>query len=336
MNARILFAAVAATLVSLAPAQAQDAVKLRLSHWVAPGHAMSVWIQNWANDLKAKSGGKLDIEVFPGGQLGPVTDHYDMVRRGTVDIGWILHGTNADRFPLTTLLSVPGIVGTSVAGTKIANDRQLRASHFDPEARGLKNLVLFTNQGGHLHTTGKAVRTPADLKGLRIRFPSPEAKRYLDELGATSVGVPPTQIAENLQKSVIDGVMIDYGGAGIAFKLGGMVKHTTELGAYVSSFALIMNPAVYDKLAGANKQLFDASLTGREEEIGKAWDGLDVPGKQALTEGGMQVIQLSAAERAPFDAAIRKVQTELVAERAKANPAAAAVWDRVMTLAGKK
>jgi len=335
MIATIKWSALAFALACATPAMAQDVVKLRLSHWVAAGHSMSVWIQKWADDLKAKSGGKLDIEVFPGGQLGPVTDHYDMVRRGTVDIGWILHGVNADRFPLTTLISVPGIAKTSVVGTRILNDKELRDKYFDPEARGIKNLILFTNQGGHLHTAGKPVRAPADLKGLRIRFPSPEAKRYLDELGATSIGVPPTQIAENLQKSVIDGLMIDYGGAGIAFKLGGMLKYTTELGAYISGFALIMNPATYDKLAGANKQLFDASLVGREEEIGKAWDSLDVPGQKALSDGGMQVIKLTEAEMAPFSAAGRKVAQAIVEERTKAGMPAQAIYDRILALAAR-
>ena len=70
-----------------------------------------------------------------------------------------------------------------------------------------------------------------DLKGMRLRFASPTVRDFVAALGATPVGVPPTEIAEQLQKGTIDGTFIDYGGAGIAFKLGrhGQAHHRAVL-----------------------------------------------------------------------------------------------------------
>ena len=71
------------------------------------------------------------------------------------------------------------------------------------------------------------------MKGMRIRFASPTVRDFIAGLGATPVGVQPTEILEQLQKGGIDGAFIDYGGAGIAFKMGGTVKYSTEMYSYV-------------------------------------------------------------------------------------------------------
>jgi len=44
------------------------------------------------------------------------------------------------------------------------------------------------------------------------------------------------------------------------------------------------------------KKLVMDTVTGKEAEVGKAWDALDVPGKKAVTDGGGEPIKFSAAE----------------------------------------
>jgi TRAP-type C4-dicarboxylate transport system substrate-binding protein len=108
---------------------------------------------------------------------------------------------------------------------------------------------------------------------------------FVAALGATPVGVPPTEMAEQLQKGTIDGVFIDYGGAGIAFKLGGIVKHTTQMYSYVTSFGLVMNPAFYAKLPPDLQKLVVDTTTGMEQEVGRIGTLLRT-GEAGLIEGG--------------------------------------------------
>ncbi len=104
-------------------------------------------------------------------------------------------------------------------------------------------------------------------------------------MGATPVGVPPTELAEQLQKGTLDGAFLDYGGAGTACKLNGIVKSTTEMYCFVASFGLVANEAWFNKLAPDLQQMVMESVTGKEKEIGESWDALDVPGKKALIDG---------------------------------------------------
>jgi TRAP-type transport system periplasmic protein len=329
---RTVFLASLLGLLMAAPAHAQDTVKLKFSHWVIAGHPVSKWIQSWADDLKAKSGGKIDIEVYPSMQLGGPVEHYDMVRRGTADMAWVLHGYTSDRFPLTTLFDIPFTVDDAVVASKVVNNKELREKYFDPEHKGVKNLVLFTNQPTHLYTTGKQIKVPADLKGLRIRFPSATAKRFIEELGATPVGLPAPQMAEGLQKGLIDGTLTDHGAVGITFKLGGLIKQCTELRAYVVTFAFIINPDSYAKLKGPMKEMFDKSVMDQGPELGRLMDSLDGPGKKIAMDAGMQCYTPTPAELAQFKEAGARVEKVVLDEREKPGVPAKAAYALIKKL----
>jgi TRAP-type C4-dicarboxylate transport system substrate-binding protein len=74
-----------------------------------------------------------------------------------------------------------------------------------------------------------------------------------------------------------------------------------------------MNPDFYAKLPPDLKKLVDDSVKGVEKEIGEGWDGLDVPGKNLIVDGGAEVIRLSAAEDAKF----RKIGAQVTEAKLK-------------------
>jgi TRAP-type C4-dicarboxylate transport system substrate-binding protein len=309
---RAMLALVAAATLATA-AQAQQKIEMKLAYFVGDHHAQGIWLIKWSERLEKASNGRIAVKRFPASQMGPTPQHYDFARTGQADASWFLHGATPGRFPLTELISLPYMVGSAEIGTKVLNDAQLRSKYLDAEHRGVKVLMLNTHQPGGPHTTKKPIRTMDDFKGMRIRFASPPIRDLVQGLGATPVGVPPTEIAETLQKGTIDGTFIDYGGAGIAFKLGGIVKYSTELYAYVGSFGLAMNEGFWNKLPPDLQKVVIESVTGQEKELGQAWDALDALGKKALLEGGGQAIKFSAED----DAKVRRVGSQVTFTKIK-------------------
>jgi len=297
MVVKQLFAVAAVALSLGAPlAHAQQKYEMKLAYFVGDQHAMSQWLIKWSEQLEKGSGGRLTVKRFPSAQMGPTPAHYDFARTGQAEVSWFLHGGTPGRFPLTEIINLPFMVGSSEIGTKVLNDAELRSKYLDAEHKGIKVLMLFTHQPGGPHTTKKAIRNLDDFKGLRLRFASPTVRDLVAALGATPVGVPPTEIAEQLSKGTIDGAFMDYGGVGIAFKLGGTIKYSTELYVYVTSFGLGMNEDFWGKLPPDLKKLVTDTVTGKEAEVGQAWDALDVPGKKAVMDGGGEAIRFSAPE----------------------------------------
>jgi TRAP-type C4-dicarboxylate transport system substrate-binding protein len=327
--------AAAALLALAAGAQAQQRIELKLAYFVGDQHAMSQWLIKWSGELEKGSNGRIVVKRFPGAQMGPTPQHYDFARTGQADVAWFLHGGTPGRFPLTEIISLPFMVGSSEIGTKTLNDPELRKKYLDAEHKGVKVLMLLTHQPGGPHTTKKAIRTMDDFKGLRLRFASPPIRDLVQGLGATPVGVPPTEIAEQLQKGTIDGAFIDYGGAGIAFKLGGTIKYSTELYAYVASFGVAMNEDFWNKLPPDLQKLVVTTMTGREKEVGQAWDALDAPGKKALIDGGAQAIRFSTED----DAKVRRVGSQVTFTKIKEledkGLPARAVYEQMRSLAEK-
>jgi TRAP-type C4-dicarboxylate transport system substrate-binding protein len=295
----LLSAATLALALHAGAATAQP-IELKLAYFVGDQHAMSQWLVKWANKLEQDSGGRIAVKRFPGSQMGPMQQHYDLARTGQADVAWFLHGATPGRFPLTEISHLPYLVGSAEIGTKVLNDPELRAKYLDAEHRGVKVLLLLTHQPGNVHTTKKAIRTTDDMKGLRLRFASPTIREFVAALGGTPVGVLATEQVEQLQKGTIDGTFIDYGGAGIAFKMGGVLKYSTEMYSYVSSFAVAMNQDFWNKLPPDLQALVTKSMTGVEKEVGEAWDGLDVIGKKLIIDGGAEAIKLSPEENAKF------------------------------------
>ena len=325
----------AAAIALPSQAMAQQKFEMKVGHFNPAGHPMSNWVEAWAKKIEAASGGRIEAKVFPGAQLGPPPIYYDAARTGQLEVSWFLAGGTPGRFPLTELVNLPYLIGSSEIGTKVLNDPELRQKYLNAEHKGVRLLLLFTHQPGQIHTTKKPVRTVEDLKGLRIRFTSPTVRDFVAALGGTPVGVPPTEITEQLQKGTIDGTFIDYGGAGIAFKMGGTVKYTTEMYSYVTSFGLVMNPAFYDKLPADLKKLIDDSVVGVEAEVGRGWDSIDGPGKKALMDGGMEPIRLSPAEEARFRKIGQQVTEAKIAELEKRGLPARAVYNMMRDLAAK-
>jgi len=307
-----MLAVILAAIVAPA-ASAQQSFEMKLAYFVGDQHAMSKWLVKWSDDLVKQSGGRITVKRFPGSQMGPVQQHYDFARTGQADVAWLLHGATPGRFPLTELIQLPYLVGSAEIGTKVLNDPELRGTYLDAEHKGVKVLLLLTHQPGNVNTTKKAIRAVDDMRGLRLRFASPTIREFVAALGGTPVGVLPTEQVEQLQKGTIDGTFIDYGGAGIAFKMSGVIKYVTEMYSYVSSFAVAMNEDFWKKLPPDLQVLVAKSVIGVEKEVGEAWDGLDGIGKKLLIDGGAEPIKLTPEENARF----RKIGAEVAEARIK-------------------
>lgn len=312
----LLAGAASATALTGFPAivRAQQKFEVKVANFVGPQHFQSQWLVKWGEQLEKKSDGRLVFKHFPSAQMGPTPKHFDFARDGTAEMAYILHGATPGRFPLTELVNLPYLIGSAEIGIKVLNDPELRSKYLDAEHRGTKVLYMFTHQPGSVHTTKKALRSLDDFKGQRLRFSTGAIREFIAALGASPVGVPPTEVAEQLQKGTLDGAFTDYGGAGIAWKLGGICKYTTELYCFVSSFAVIANQAWFNKLPADLQKMINDSVTGIEKEIGSGWDALDVPGKKAMMDGGGEAIRLSAQE----DDKLRRIGAEVTESTLKA------------------
>lgn len=296
------------------PAAARE---MKFANFMAPTHPyVRGCFQPFADKVAATTGGKATVKLYNGGELGAgPAEQYGRVVDGVAEFAVSLPGYTASNFPLTLLSELPGVVDEATGTRQIWKNIQL----LQPEYRRAHLVALWSSAPNVLFTRNKAVRTPADIKGMKIRVPSRNAGLQVTAWGGSPVSMPVSEIYNALQTGVIDGAMIDGTAVG-AFKLAEVAGYlTVGMDTTNSPFFILMNRDAYGALDDASKAAVDAA--GREASLKCNAVQLDVAARGIAIFGklaGKQVITLTPAQAKPFDDLSRKVVDQVVAENGAA------------------
>ncbi len=294
-----LAAATAIVLSGLsAPVTAEE---LRFASFTPPQHTVTASVvDKLAAGVKSATNGALTVRHYPGGALGkgPV-EQYVRVVQGAADMSWGLQGYTSSQFPKTMLVELPGASGGRSGYDMLWNAYE---SHLASEYPGTKPLALWTSEPNIIIMKNKVIRTPADLKGLKIRVAGAVAAEVVAALGATPAQMPIPQVYNALQTGLIDGIFT--GASAVAdFKLL-EVANSYTVGAPLGriAFFVVMNKARYDGLSADQKAAIDAnSGRGLSKSAEDAWNAKADKTIAALKANSANtVVELDAAGVAAF------------------------------------
>jgi TRAP-type C4-dicarboxylate transport system substrate-binding protein len=208
---RIAAAAMTAALtLGLAGGAAAQQIELKMSHFVAPTHPWTNdFFKVWVDEVNKRSGNKLKAEIFAAGStFGQAPRQFDQVVNGVVDVANGLRALPPGRFARTSIIEMPFLAGSADAATRAL--WAMYPKYLAEEWKQVKVLVLHAHNPAILHTASAPVTRLEEIKGLRVRSPAPVIHEFLKAVGADPVGMPPTEIYENLQKGVIGGVLTTW------------------------------------------------------------------------------------------------------------------------------
>lgn len=286
------------------PGAAFAEVNLKLSSFLPPPHQMNVELNRWADELREKSGGELNIEIFPASQMGPPPRQLDLARTGVADMSFVFTAFNPGRFPRTDILTSPFLLSDENGASISAADASWLATSmradFAADSEGVKVLYYVTTGALGLFMNEKIVTSPDDLKGLRMRPTSASVADMLVALGASPASLPPTEVADAIGKGVVDGAVFNFEG-GKVFGLAQSVKEVSYFGFSAGTFAVVMNEGVYNGLPDALKALIDETTTPEDaRRVGGLYDAAEAAGEDFMKGEGVNVHRLSVDQLAPF------------------------------------
>ena len=287
----------AGVFLAFADGASAEPITLRLHTFNSPkAIAVREFLQPWAEEIKERSGGRVEVQVFPAMQLGGrPSDLYAQARDGVVDIVWTLPGYTAGRFPLTEAFELPFVCGDAVATSQALTE--FHHEWLQDEYDDTHPLVFHAAAPGHLHTTTKQVTTLEDLAGLKVRAPSRASAAMLEAFGAVPVGMPVPQVYEALSRGVVEGAWIPWT-IMRPFRLHEVTRYHTEASLFCPLFLMTMNKARYEGLPADIRQIID-DTTGMAlaERLGRLWQEDEEPGRAIAEERGHPILPLSDAER---------------------------------------
>lgn len=208
------FCAAAALMLTAAPdalAQ-QKTYTLRFNHVLGPKEPFHDGFMKWAKAVEERTKGGLKIEVFHSSQLGREEDIIEQIRQGA-NIGQNTDSARMGNYvPGIAVMNGPYFVETLEDVEKARKSPTMIKWQEELATKfGLKVVSFNWVQGYRHFFTNKPVRTPDDLKGLRIRTPpAPIWQESIRALGATPVAMAFGEMYPGLQQKAIDGVELVY------------------------------------------------------------------------------------------------------------------------------
>lgn len=310
----------------------RSAVKLTYSVFFPPTHVQAKLAVEWAEEVAKRTGGQVQVTVFPGGSLTKADQCYQGVVDGISDIGMSAFAYTRGRFPLLEGLDLPVGYPDGVRATRIAN---ALSAKFQPAET--KDVVLLY---AHAHGPGilaskKPVGKLEDLKGLKVRATG-FCSKVVESLGGSPVSMSQGETYEALQKGVVDATFCPIETLK-GWKQGEVIQYVTDSKCigYTTAFFVAMNKRAWGALSPEQQQAVAAVSAEWVDKHGKAWNEADADGVAYMAELKREILPLSVAEQALWSEKVAPLLQDYVARTAQKGLPGAAFLEELKAAVGE-
>ena len=277
--------------------------------------------------LSQKTGGRLGIKVFAGGQLGNETDTLEITSFGGIDFTRVNFAPLNSIEPMTLPFSLPFLFDSVDHMRRVVDsdvgDQVLTAL----EPHGLIGLAIYDSGARNFYNMRRRISSPGDMRGLKIRVPASDLYvSMVNALGANAVPIPFGEIYQSLAQGVIDGAENNWPTfvGERHFEVAGHLCITEHL---LTPEALVMSKASYDRLSAGDRALVRKAAKLSVVEMRRLWDARVAEARQTIAASDVEV---NAVDKAPFAALMRPVWDQFIT-----TPQQKAVVRKVLEMRGQ-
>ena len=309
--------AAAAALAFTAPAaMAQTAYKseYRMSLVLGTAFPWGKGGELWANKVRERTQGRINIKLYPGVSLiqGDQTREFSALRQGVIDMAVGSTINWSPQVKQLNLFSLPFLMPDYAAADALTQGEVGKSLFQTLDKAGVVPLAWGENGYREISNSKRAIRTPEDLKGMKIRVVG--SPLFLDTF--TALGANPTQMSwadaqPAMASSAVDGQENPLS-VYMAAKLYTVAqKHLTLWGYMNDPLIFVVNKDIWNSWTPADREIVkQAAIDAGKEQIAIARKGVieaDKPLLKEIASHGVTVTQLTPAEREAFVKATRPV-----------------------------
>ena len=205
MSKRLLTLAAVILVQALAIAPAAAKTVLKLGTATQPAHIYNVAMAHFARIVFEKSNGELEIQVFPAGQLGSERDMVEGLQLGSLEMTLSSTGPLGNFVPQVKLFNLPFLFKDRQTCYKVL-DGPVGANIADRFTRvGLRSLGWYENGFRNITNSRRAIRSPVDMRGLKIRVMEDDVFILtMKSLGASPLPMAFGELYTALEQKTVD------------------------------------------------------------------------------------------------------------------------------------
>lgn len=321
LSASLLGGIAAAMMASTAAFAAETFNWAHVYETATPYHKWALWA---ADQIKDQTNGRYEIKVFPAASLGKENQINEALSLGTVDMIYTgstfvgrVHGALA-------IPSAPFMLRDFDHFNAYANSNLFKDMGGEYKNKSGHQIVSLTYYGRRMVTANKPIRTPSEMKGMKLRVPpAPLFQMFTDSVGANATPIAFSEVYLALSQGAVDGQENPL--PTIQFKKFYEVqKYISLTGHIIDSLVTVVSGSRWNALSEEDRVLFTGIL--KEAAIGAGKDIQKSENELVDWFKGQGVIVVEDVDREAFRNAAMKVHNGKHASWSKA------VYDRFQAI----
>jgi tripartite ATP-independent transporter DctP family solute receptor len=287
--------------------------KIRVGHVLANTHPYQIGLKKFADLAKEKSGGKIEVDVFPNSELGNERDMLEALQLGTQEMVLVSTAVLSGFTDQFLVFDLPFMFDTTQEARKVCDsDLGMKILH-SVDDNGLKGLAWFENGFRDVTNNVRPIVHPDDLKGIKIRtMESPIHIASFNAMGAQATPMAMGDLFTALQQGTLDAqenplAIIDTN------KFYEIQKYLSMTEHFYAPAPLFIATDYYNNMdADSQKAIEDAAKEAAIYER-QTLDDMNVTLKDSLADDGMKINEVDKSE---FKKSCQSVYDKYVAEGA--------------------
>jgi len=255
-------------------AQAADNIVFKSSDTHPAGYPTVVAVENMGKKLETATNGRISIKMFPGAVLGEEKAVVEQVQIGAIQMARISLGVIGPIVPEVDVFNMP-FVFRDIAHMRAVIDGAVGQELLDKVSNSAARMVglAWMDGGARSLYTKKMVKTPADLKGMKVRMMgNPLFVDTMNAMGGNGISMGYGEVFSALQTNVIDGAENNPPSLFTSNHYTAGTKYYAQTNHLIIPEVLVMSKVTWDKLSADDKALVKKMASEAQMDQRQLWD----------------------------------------------------------------
>ena len=273
-------------------ATAENPMVLTLAHGLSESHTVHIAMTEFAEKVEEGTNGRIKVEIYPNGQLGSENENMEQLMAGVISMTKISAPGLATYNEAYHTFGLPYIFDDTEDFYHKMDSQEMRDFFLSTEEDGFVTITYYTSGARSFYTKDTPIRTPDDLKGLKIRVQDMQSQTdMLEALGGTPVAMAYGDVYTSLQTGIIDGTennetALTTGKHGEICKVFSMDQHA------MIPDVLVMGADVWNRISPEDQQVILEAAYASTDSHKVAWDAaIEEAIQEAETQMGVTFIE---------------------------------------------
>ena len=287
----------AVAMAAMGVASAQDKT-IKFANQNAVGHPVVLGMEKFKEVVESKSGGKIKVNLFPGGTLGSDQANVSAIQGGALEMVSLNSGILASQVKDFEVFDFPFMFANAAEADAVVDGPFGKKMHAKLADKGIIALGYFELGFRNLTNGKRAINKVSDIEGLKLRvIPNAINVDWVKALGANPTPLPFPELYAALEQGAVDGQENPVATINSA-KLYEVQKHMVLSNHQYNPQSVLMSKKFWDGLSAAEKKIVDDAMVEASKYQRTQSRNLSASITDNLRKNGMQITTLPASEMA--------------------------------------